>query len=97
MPFLKQFSLEIDQTTSGTTIDGYIIPLVDHEAYTNNSRLEIVSTKAIFEGLKQGKYTQCRYVDSMQTVPWQVSLLTFTRCDAYGSSDKGSGYISTDP
>ena len=39
MPFLKLFIPETDWTTSATTIDGYTIPLVDHEAYTNNSRL----------------------------------------------------------
>ena len=55
----------IDWTTGATTIDGYTIPLVDYEAYTNNSRLEIVSAKAFVKGLKQGKYTWCGYVDSM--------------------------------
>ena len=41
------------------------MPLVDHEACTNNSRLEIVSAKAFVKGLKQGKYTLCGYVDSI--------------------------------
>ena len=47
MLFLNKFNLEIDHTTGATNIDGYSIPLVDHEAYTSNSRLEIVSNKAL--------------------------------------------------
>ena len=64
MPFLK-FNPDIDWTTVTTTIDKYTILLVDHQAYTNYSRLEIVYAKAFVKGLKQGKYTLCGYVDSI--------------------------------
>ena len=63
MSFLKYFNPDIDWTTGATTIEGYTIPLMDHQVYDNNSKLEIVSSKAFVKGLKQGKYTWCRYVD----------------------------------
>ena len=65
MPFLKQFNPEIDWTTGATTVDRYSILLVDYEAYTYNSGLEIVLAEAFFKVLKQGKYTWCGYMDSM--------------------------------
>ena len=65
IPFIKQLNLEIGWTTGVTTIDGYTIRSVDHEAYTNNLRLEIVSSKALVKGLQQGNYTWCGYMDSM--------------------------------
>ena len=65
MPFLKLFYLLIDWTTSATIIDGYGIPIAEQEAYTGNSRLEIVSNKAFVKGLNQGKNTWCGFVDSM--------------------------------
>ena len=69
MPCLKQFNPEIDQTTSATTIYKYLIPLVEHKAYTSNSRLGIVSAKVFVKGLNGEKYTRGEYMDSMQTVP----------------------------
>ena len=48
IPFLKKFNPEIDWTTGATIIDRYTIPLVEHEAYTSSSSLEIVSAIAFF-------------------------------------------------
>ena len=97
MPFLKQFNPEIDWTTSANFVNRYIIPLVDYKAYISNSRLEIVSAEAFVKDLKQGKYTCCVYIDSIQTVPQQVGHFKFTYHAAYGSGDKGASNISTDP
>ena len=65
MPSIKLFNPEIDFATGANTIDGYTIPLLEHKAYISNSMLEIVSAKAFVKGLKQMKYTRCKYVDSM--------------------------------
>ena len=62
MPFLRWFNLENDWTTGDTTIDRYIIPLVENEDYTSNLRLEITFAKAFVKGFKQGKYTWCGYI-----------------------------------
>ena len=73
MFFLNQFNPEIDWTNCATTIDEFTIYLVYYEASNNNPRLEIISAIAFVKGFQKGKYTQCGYVDSIQTVPQQIS------------------------
>ena len=56
MLFLEQFNPEIDWIIGIPTKDGNTIPLVEHEANTSNSSLEIVSAKSFVKSLKQRNY-----------------------------------------
>ena len=96
MLFPKQFNLEIDWINHVTTIYRYPLPLIEYEAYTPYSGLETVSTRAFVKILKQRKYTGCRYVDLMQTMPRQVGQLNFTQFAAYGGDVENGGDANTD-